>query len=119
TPYRSRNVGDCISDQLTPFQWRIVPPAPTAQTSLVALPQTPKRSFVVPIGIFTHLLPASTPASLPASVPLSAPPSVPASKPASTPASPPASSAISVPPSTRLKKQTPRPRLSCQPSSFR
>ncbi len=44
-------------DQALPFQCRVMPDGPTAQTSLAPLPHTAKKSGDVPIETFDHTLP--------------------------------------------------------------
>src|SRR5450432_2805272 len=53
----SASEGSDRSDHARPSQWRTVPKAPTAQTSSGAVPQVPRRSFVVPLSTGVHVVP--------------------------------------------------------------
>ena len=58
TSLRSSLVPLGVGDHLVPFQWRIVPPSPTAQTSFEAEPQTDFRNCVVLLVSFVKEPPA-------------------------------------------------------------
>jgi hypothetical protein len=47
-----------MEDQLLPSKWKILPPAPTAKTSLEELPHTPRKRCPLANGIAIQFLPS-------------------------------------------------------------